>query len=88
MTKLPKLNPCEQAWYARAMAWAETDCWCCSATRGALAGIGVGLWLDALLNFKAAFVLGALCLIVVAAAIVFGALGEKPADATEETPKE
>lgn len=86
MNKLTKLNPCEQPWYAKAMAWAETDCWCCSATRGVLAGAGVGLLLDALLNFKTAFLLGTLCLVVVAAAIVSGALGEKP-DA-EEAPKE
>ena len=37
-----RTNPCAIEWYARAMAWAETDCWCCSATRGLIVGVLIG----------------------------------------------
>lgn len=40
-----KINPCSAEWYAKAMAWAETGCWCCTATRSMF----VGLWLGAVI---------------------------------------
>jgi len=46
---LTKLNPCEYEIYVKAMAWAETECWCCTATRALLVafllGVSAGLTL-------------------------------------------
>lgn len=47
------LNPCEYEIYARAMAWAETGCWCCTATRAALVALVVGIFAG--LTFAGAF---------------------------------
>lgn len=38
---LKKTNPCEYEWYAKLLAWAETDCWCCSTTRGIVVSAAV-----------------------------------------------
>lgn len=37
-----KINPCAAEWYASAMRWAETGCWCCTATRAMLVGAWIG----------------------------------------------
>lgn len=37
-----KINPCAADWYVRAMEWAETGCWCCTATRAMLVGLWIG----------------------------------------------
>jgi hypothetical protein len=68
---LEKLNPCESEAYAKAMAWAETECWCCTATRAMLvafvAGIAIGL-------FAAGEFVASAIFIVCAAPAVWGAL--------------
>lgn len=51
-----KINPCEYERYARTIAWAETDCWCCTATRAALVALvlGVAIGLVCAGSFRAA----------------------------------
>jgi hypothetical protein len=43
-----KLNPCEREWYVRLVDFAETGCWCCTATRALLVGLWIGLTIGAL----------------------------------------
>ncbi len=42
MSRNDRFNPCSYEFYARVMSWAETDCWCCTATRAMLVGALVG----------------------------------------------
>jgi hypothetical protein len=41
---LTKLNPCEYETYAQIMSWAETGCWCCTATRALLVAFVIGFF--------------------------------------------
>lgn len=37
------LNPCEREQYVRVVDFAETGCWCCTATRALLVGVWFGV---------------------------------------------
>lgn len=57
-----KINPCSAEVVVRLLAWAETDCWCCTSLRSGLvfgiAGVVLGLLLGG--KFMAAFITAAL----------------------------
>ena len=64
MMNLTKLNPCENETYARIMAWAETQCWCCTATRALLVALVIGFSLGLVASGK--FVAAAFFIIIAA----------------------
>lgn len=80
-----KLNPCEYEIYCKLVEWAETDCWCCTATRGLLVGIVAGITLGLLVGGHAA---GALWFLIISAPLTIAALvWARKAWADEEEPK-
>lgn len=71
MMDYEKLNPCGREWYVRLVQWAETGCWCCTATRAIAVALPAGIVLGLLLAgaWRAALVLGVLGLPVIAGAL-------------------
>lgn len=86
-----KLNPCNAPWYVRAVQWAETGCWCCTAMRALLVGVCAGV-VAGLLSagaWKAALIVGAIMapLVVTALAVARSVWQESYTKDTEEPSK-
>lgn len=47
---LKQTNPCEYETYVKLMSWAETDCWCCTATRSGMMALILGFGLGLLVS--------------------------------------
>jgi ABC-type iron transport system FetAB permease component len=68
---MKRLNPCEYENYVRIMAWAETECWCCTATRALLVAFVLGFFLGLVCSGKFA---AAAFFIVIAGPLTVAAL--------------